>query len=497
MSISSWRCCIEGLSLCFNMWRRQSSGHEVHGAEWHCSTPDKAILHTDSTSSPSHASSNTRCLSLGEASTNSSATSELSASKTDMQQAPAALQTEVQRDVYAEMKAAAEEVSQWSSDSFKLLRTLQPTETNKGVIELMRDVANGGGLVAVKRMPNSWVCTGPDEFKQKFQSSPEEPWSDIGVLRYLNKKGFKYVCGYQGVFRDEKWTYFLSSFACQGDLCARVDSGPPVGEQRENMIRPIMQQVCHAVGWLHDLGITHCDISLENIVLTTTCDGLEEVKLIDFGMASPSRFSSKQGGKMSYIAPEVLSSVEHDGFASDAFAVGVVLFTLAARQYPWQSTLPSHPCRFFAFARRHGMRHFVQQVKVNRLEPRPRLTEVFSAGLVDVTVGLLSMDPEGRLTLGERCWISEGDSVASAPSVWDLAWLNQPPAAMLPDHVESQPPPSAARKRRERRARATARHDAQKSASNHADMGNDLWYASNSLKLCSRCDIGFARIRRL
>lgn len=431
MPPSSWKSCHEGLSICFalaKMQRRHSTKHEVDAVEsriarrrtWQGSNPGKATMQAGACLI-SHASSDTRCPSRGEASTKSSTTtSERSTLKTEVQQE----QTELQRDVSAEMNAAAAEVRQWLPDSFEMLRTLQDAPTNKGVIELMRDVANGGGLVAAKRMPNSWTCTGPSEFKQKFKSSPEEPWSDIGLLRYLNNKGFRYVCGYQGVLRDEQWTYFLSSFACQGDLCAKVDTGPPAGEQRESMIHPIMKQVCHAVGLLHDLGIAHCDLSLENIVLTATCHGLEEVKLIDFGMASLSRFHSKRSGKLSYIAPEVFSSIEHDAFASDAFAVGVVFFTLAAQLYPWQSTKSSHACRRFEFARRHGLRRFVQQVRAHTVESRPRFTEVFSAALVDITVGLLSMDPESRWTLGEQCWVSEGDAVAPRSCVWDSAWLN-------------------------------------------------------------------------
>eukprot|EP00959_Pyramimonas_sp_CCMP1952_P281324 5880941-Pyramimonas_sp.AAC.1 len=43
-------------------------------------------------------------------------------------------------------------------------------------------------------------------------------------------------------------------------------------------------------------------------------------------------------GKQSYQAPEIHLPQPFDTFMTDAFSLGVVLFAMAAQDYPWSST---------------------------------------------------------------------------------------------------------------------------------------------------------------
>merc|ERR1719181_383698 len=99
-----------------------------------------------------------------------------------------------------------------------------------------------------------------------------------------------------------------------------------------------------AVKELHDFGIVHGDLSLENVVLSSDDPTEAKLKLIDFSMCSTKR-SLERGirGKPSYQAPEMQDSEErgfYDGNLSDAFAVGVILYYLFLRDHPWLSTTP-------------------------------------------------------------------------------------------------------------------------------------------------------------
>lgn len=68
---------------------------------------------------------------------------------------------------------------------------------------------------------------------------------------------------------------------------------------------PLVAQIFSAVRWLHNLGIAHRDISLENILLAGPSEGAR-VKIIDFGLATLTRtFSSELSVKAGCQPPDV------------------------------------------------------------------------------------------------------------------------------------------------------------------------------------------------
>lgn len=309
--------------------------------------------------------------------------------------------------VEEEIKLRMQEASAmqaWDPADFHLVKILQEAPRNQGVVKLMRSLASGGDFVAVKQMPNSWVRSSDAEFSEHYSGSLERPWFDIGLTSYLRTQQFPYICEPRGIFRDTKSTYVVSSFATEGDLFGWLDRDPTPGPEREAMVRPIMHQVFSAVKWLHDLGIAHGDISLENILVTNENDKLQ-VKLIDFGMAKLSQTSSVAGGKRSYMAPEMHTGEEYDTFLADAFSLGVVLFSLVAGLYPWLSTIRGKD-KHFDFVAVHGFCKYVRLRKV--FKGTKTLKDIFSPYLVVLLEGLLTVQPSMRVTLGEECWANEG-----------------------------------------------------------------------------------------
>jgi serine/threonine protein kinase len=299
------------------------------------------------------------------------------------------------------------------------VRTVQEARVNDGTVELMRSI-DKGHFVACKKMPNTWVHGSHEEFKRAHPQSAEEPWSDVCISHYLFEEGFPYVCAQFGVFQDISHTYVLSSFATGGDLFTTMEKLPAIGFQREESVRPLMQQICMAVKALHDKGIAHRDLSPENILLTDDGHGGTQVKLIDFGMASLGRFCTHVRGKPSFRAPEMFLSTWYDGFRVDAFQLGVVLFGLVTQDYPWSSTCPG-ACKLFSFIESNGMRAFLQIREVIG-DSSKVLFDVLSASLVDTLECFLMRLPEDRLTLGEACY---EQTCANTRSVFDDAWLSQ------------------------------------------------------------------------
>lgn len=90
----------------------------------------------------------------------------------------------------------------------------------------------------------------------------------------------------------------------------------------------IMLQVAYALLHLHAHGVIHRDLKPENILITE--DG--EIKVIDFGIAQlhTDKESAKQTfvGTPNYMSPEQKDNPASASFASDIYALGVILYEL-------------------------------------------------------------------------------------------------------------------------------------------------------------------------
>jgi serine/threonine protein kinase len=89
------------------------------------------------------------------------------------------------------------------------------------------------------------------------------------------------------------------------------------------------------LAYLHEEGITHRDIKLENILLD--CDN--NIKLIDFGFSTcykPQKRIKMFCGTPSYMAPEIVSRMEYYGPPADIWAAGVLLFCLLNGFFPFK-----------------------------------------------------------------------------------------------------------------------------------------------------------------
>lgn len=113
------------------------------------------------------------------------------------------------------------------------------------------------------------------------------------------------------------------------------------------VIANIIRQVLAAVAHVHQHGLVHRDVKLENLLVVDADAELPIVKLCDFGLAIyeraiDTRRSSPGSVGTGYAqAPEmVLREVQRDeetgyGRAVDVWACGIVLFSMLHRRFPW------------------------------------------------------------------------------------------------------------------------------------------------------------------
>ncbi|THZ79029.1 kinase-like protein [Aureobasidium pullulans] len=94
---------------------------------------------------------------------------------------------------------------------------------------------------------------------------------------------------------------------------------------------------------MHNLGISHGDIKLENVLLISN----HKPKLIDFGSATFHRcrvdaleaetnVAPGDYGTPAYLPPEVFTSLEYDRAKADLWALGVLAYVLFAGRMPWK-----------------------------------------------------------------------------------------------------------------------------------------------------------------
>ncbi|MFB6263400.1 MAG: serine/threonine-protein kinase, partial [Bradymonadaceae bacterium] len=108
----------------------------------------------------------------------------------------------------------------------------------------------------------------------------------------------------------------------------------------------LLQIFCHTSGALaeiHDRGIVHRDVQLDNIMLSRRADDRLQVTLLDFGVAKP--FSAAQhwdlttdadvAGTPGVMAPEVVDASPPMP-ESDLYSLGVLLYVALAGERPFE-----------------------------------------------------------------------------------------------------------------------------------------------------------------
>jgi len=99
------------------------------------------------------------------------------------------------------------------------------------------------------------------------------------------------------------------------------------------------KQVLQAMIYMHDIGIAHMDLKLENIMIDFTTN---TIKLIDFGQSkylwddSNGSLIQQQGrvGTLEYMPPEVLQFAFYNPSKVDVWCSGVVLYNLVYDKMP-------------------------------------------------------------------------------------------------------------------------------------------------------------------
>ena len=125
-----------------------------------------------------------------------------------------------------------------------------------------------------------------------------------------------------------------------------IEAGRPYAPQHA---AEIAAQILDGLSFAHALGLVHRDLKPENVILQTTPQGDERVRLLDFGIALNASAGASQSrltkanfvfGTPLYMSPEQAGGGTVDG-RSDQYSVGIILYQMLSGRLPFESSSPA------------------------------------------------------------------------------------------------------------------------------------------------------------
>ncbi|KAI1320077.1 hypothetical protein EDD11_002049 [Mortierella claussenii] len=248
-----------------------------------------------------------------------------------------------------------------------------------------------GVTFAVKRVKKS------SNFNVKMAMSLER---EIGTLMSIDHPNLLRI---YKVFSEERDHFVVTELARGGELFDRVKKK---GRFTESESRFVFRQLLEGVKYLHDRGIVHRDLKLENILLMDE-DNLA-VKISDFGLANITgehKFLSTVCGTPSYVAPEVIRHQSY-GKAVDMWSLGVVLYIMLCGFPPFSDELAPPSLR-------------IQVLESRYTFPSPYWDDI-SDEAVNMVQDLLLLNPDQRLDVNvalSNVWMHLEDNMGTFPEM--------------------------------------------------------------------------------
>src|SRR5512137_1356080 len=260
-----------------------------------------------------------------------------------------------------------------------------------------------GRDVAIKVLP-SHLSANP-EVRARFERE----------ARAISQLNHPHICSIHDIGRQDDVDYLVLEHLDGETLAARLTKGPlPVPEMLRHGI-----EIANALDCAHRAGIVHRDLKPGNIMLTKG-----GAKLMDFGLARPTRLSSVTGaisesptgsrpitaegtivGTFQYMAPEQLEGKEADARA-DMWALGCVLYEMATGKRAFEGT---------------SQASLIAAILDRDPTPPSQVMPLLPPTLDRVVRQCLAKDPDERIqtardVMHELRWIAEAGSRAGVPA---------------------------------------------------------------------------------
>ncbi|CAD8067555.1 unnamed protein product [Paramecium sonneborni] len=213
----------------------------------------------------------------------------------------------------------------------------------------------------------------------KSESAKKRLLLEITIMKILSQ--YKQFTQLYEVFETKQQIYIIMEYVEGGDLMKWTKEKPIPEIQAKN----IFNQLILALQIFQTHNILHRDIKLDNILLQE-----DSIKICDFGVSRQIIKGQKileQCGTPAYMAPEILfSKIGYEGFASDIWSSGVLLYILLVGKVPFKGN------------NMNELNHNIQNGQLNFIEMKK---QNLSNESVDLIKSMLNVNPKVRITLTE------------------------------------------------------------------------------------------------
>ena len=165
----------------------------------------------------------------------------------------------------------------------------------------------------------------------KNSTAEKRVLQEIQLLRKLDHRN---VVRLLEVFENESAIYLVMEYMDRGDLYTLLKAQKK-GRLSEIQTKPLFFQILRGLEYIHSQGVLHRDIKLDNILL----DQGMNLKICDFGISRTivtNHKMTEQSGTPAFMAPEIIAGGGYEGFGSDVWSLGVVLYCLLTGTLPFR-----------------------------------------------------------------------------------------------------------------------------------------------------------------
>lgn len=197
--------------------------------------------------------------------------------------------------------------------------------------------SGAGGSVRIMKRSTDGTMFAIKEFRAKYPTESQREYSKKVTAEFCVGSTLHHpnIIETLDIIHDHG-RYFEVMEYCPYDFFAVVMSG----KMTKAEIACTFKQILNGVTYLHDMGLAHRDLKLDNCVVTK--DGI--VKIIDFGSASVFRYPFESEivkatgvvGSDPYLAPEVLNHNAYDPQPVDIWSIAVIFACMSLRRFPWK-----------------------------------------------------------------------------------------------------------------------------------------------------------------
>lgn len=214
------------------------------------------------------------------------------------------------------------ELPQQADHDFKAAKKVVVGQGGYGKVRLARNLSNEQ-ILAVKKMQANRAGHTELNNLMRLQRLP-----DIAEQQMVHLLDYAITFGKDNVEKCYLFQELMQSDLASPNNPKQLTKPHSVSKQLE-----IAVALLTPVVYLHENGLYHRDLKPENYLL----DKNEEIKLADFGLLTNHKLPREIKGTRAYLAPEASTPEFAKADKTDAFALGVMLFSLIGFEHPMKA----------------------------------------------------------------------------------------------------------------------------------------------------------------